>query len=451
MEQVTKHSIALIEDDPIVRQTTAQWLQLAGFDITTFDNGQAALTEITQHKFVAIISDVRLPEINGLELLQQVKQQAPGIPVILITGHGDVDMAVKALQQGAYDFIEKPFEPERLAHTVNQAILPYIESQKWQSRQAYLQRLEGIEQILIGRSQVMCELREQVQKVADIDTNVIIYGDTGCGKELVAYCLHHFSGRQSHPFVPLNCGAIPDNLFESELFGHEAGAYTGAAKRRIGKIEFADKGTLFLDEIESLPLAMQVKLLRALQESTVERVGSNHAKQVNLRVISAAKCDLLNHSDFRPDLFYRLNIAQLHLPALKDREEDALLLFEHFTQEANPNTRRASPADQQALLNYPWPGNVRELRNVAIRFALDDSLTVGDILSCRPQATTAGIKQGLPLAVQMQSFERKILHDALRRHQGCINDVMEELDLPRRTLNQKMVKYALNRSDYIPS
>ena len=196
---------------------------------------------------------------------------------------------------------------------------------------------------------------------------------------------------------------------------------------------------------------MQVKLLRALQESTVERVGSNHAKQVNLRVISAAKCDLLNHSDFRPDLFYRLNIAQLHLPALKDREEDALLLFEHFTQEANPNTRRASPADQQALLDYPWPGNVRELRNVAIRFALDDSLTVGDILSCRPQATTAGIKQGLPLAVQMQSFERKILHDALRRHQGCINDVMEELDLPRRTLNQKMVKYALNRSDYISS
>ena len=317
MEQVIKHSIALIEDDPIVRQTTAQWLQLAGFDITTFDNGQAALAEITQHKFMAIISDVRLPGINGLELLQQVKQQAPGIPVILITGHGDVDMAVKALQQGAYDFIEKPFEPERLAHTVNQAILPYIESQKWQSRQAYLQRLEGIEQILIGRSQVMCELREQVQKVADIDTNVIIYGDTGCGKELVAYCLHHFSARQSHPFVPLNCGAIPDNLFESELFGHEAGAFTGAAKRRIGKIEFADKGTLFLDEIESLPLAMQVKLLRALQESTVERVGSNHAKQVNLRVISAAKCDLLNHSDFRPDLFYRLNIAQLHLPALK--------------------------------------------------------------------------------------------------------------------------------------
>ncbi|PMI70422.1 C4-dicarboxylate ABC transporter, partial [Vibrio splendidus] len=319
------------------------------------------------------------------------------------------------------------------------------------SRQNYLDNLKGIEQVLIGRSKVMCELREQIQKVASIDTNVIIYGETGCGKELVASCLHEFSLRKTHPFVPLNCGAIPENLFESELFGHEAGAFTGAAKRRIGKLEFADKGTVFLDEIESMPLSMQVKVLRTLQDNVVERVGGNQQQHVDLRVVSASKSDLLNHPDFRQDLFYRLNVAQLHLPPLSEREDDALILFEHFTQEANSETRVASEADRYALLSYAWPGNVRELRNVAIRFALDESLTVGDILACRPNSVTESTTAGIPLAVQVQSFERKVIHDALVRYQGRINDVMQDLDLPRRTLNQKMVRYALNRSDYVDS
>lgn len=265
--------IALIEDDAIVRQATSQWLQLAGFDVTAFEVGQDALNAVEQGDFQTIITDVRLPDIDGVELLARFKQLVPEVPVILITGHGDVDMAVKALQQGAYDFIEKPFDPERLSQTVSEAVDKHQSGQDRNSRQNYLDNLKGIEQVLIGRSKVMCELREQIQKVASIDTNVIIYGETGCGKELVASCLHEFSLRKTHPFVPLNCGAIPENLFESELFGHEAGAFTGAAKRRIGKLEFADKGTVFLDEIESMPLSMQVKVLRTLQDNVVERVG----------------------------------------------------------------------------------------------------------------------------------------------------------------------------------
>lgn len=449
MEEVMEACVALVEDDAIVRQATSQWLQLAGFEVSPFDDGEQLMASLQHSEFDVIVSDVRLPGIDGVDLLSQVKQRFPTIPVILITGHGDVDMAVKALQMGAYDFIEKPFDPQRLSDTVLAAAAHYQQGKEREDRRSYLESVYGIEEIIIGRSQVICDLREQIAKVATIDTNVIIYGDTGCGKELVATCLHQFSRRQRHPFVPLNCGAIPENLFESELFGHEAGAFTGATKRRVGKLEYANKGTLFFDEIESMPLAMQVKVLRSLQDHMVERVGGNQPISVDLRVVAAAKHDLMNHPDFRQDLYYRLNVAQLYLPPLCEREDDALLLFEHFSHQANQNTRLASEADRQALLTYSWPGNVRELRNVAIRFALDESVTVGEILSSRPNTLSETSNAGIPLAIQVQSFERKVIHDALVRHNGKITQVMQELDLPRRTLNQKMARYALNRSDYV--
>ncbi len=441
--------IVLIEDDEIVRQATSQWLELAGYQVHAFEYGLQALSAIESGNFEAIVSDVRLPDIDGLDFLKQLQAKQINVPTILITGHGDIDMAVKALQLGAYDFIEKPFNPERLSSTVKEAVETYQTKVAQLDRQSYLENIKGIEKVLVGRSKVIRELRKQIAKVASIDTNVIIYGETGCGKELVATCLHQESTRKSHHLVALNCGAIPENLFESELFGHEAGAFTGASKRRIGKLEYADKGSLFLDEIESMPVAMQVKVLRTLQDHEIERVGSNEKRKVDLRVIAAAKEDLLNHSEFRQDLFYRLNVAQLHLPPLREREDDALVLFEHFTQQANSKTRNASDSDERALLAYPWPGNVRELRNVAIRFALDDSLSVGDILSIRPNANVEPLgQQGVPLAIQMDAFERKVILDSLTRCNGCIADVMQELDLPRRTLNQKMQKLGLNRMDY---
>ncbi|MGD1332352.1 sigma-54-dependent transcriptional regulator [Vibrio harveyi] len=440
--------IALIEDDDIVRQATSQWLQLAGFDVTAFSLGEEGKAAILSQEFDAIVSDVRLPDTDGLSILESLIANHIPTPIILITGHGDVDMAVGALQNGAFDFIEKPFQPERLSQRVTEAVESYRAQTSTQDRQEYLSSVSGLEEVLIGRSRVMQQLREQVAKLARIDTNVIIYGETGCGKELVATSLHNESQRRPHHFVPINCGAIPENLFESELFGHEAGAFTGAGKKRIGKLEYADKGTLFFDEIESMPLSMQVKVLRSLQEHTVERVGGNQQISVDLRVIAAAKEDLNDHDEFRQDLYYRLNVAQIYLPPLREREEDALILFEHFALKSNPGSRPLSEADRKAILAYAWPGNVRELRNVAMRFALDETVSVMEILSSRPSSTTEETQAGVPLAIQLHNFERKVLHDSLVRHQGRITDVMVELDLPRRTLNQKMQKFGLNRSDY---
>ncbi|EOU3285377.1 sigma-54-dependent transcriptional regulator [Vibrio harveyi] len=440
--------IALIEDDDIVRQATSQWLQLAGFDVTAFSLGEEGKAAILSQEFDAIVSDVRLPDTDGLSILESLIANHIPTPVILITGHGDVDMAVGALQNGAFDFIEKPFQPERLSQRVTDAVESYRAQTSTQDRQEYLSSVSGLEEVLIGRSRVMQQLREQVAKLARIDTNVIIYGETGCGKELVATSLHNESQRSPHHFVPINCGAIPENLFESELFGHEAGAFTGAGKKRIGKLEYADKGTLFFDEIESMPLSMQVKVLRSLQEHTVERVGGNQQISVDLRVIAAAKEDLNDHDEFRQDLYYRLNVAQIYLPPLREREEDALILFEHFALKSNPGSRPLSEADRKAILAYAWPGNVRELRNVAMRFALDETVSVMEILSSRPSSTTEETQAGVPLAIQLHNFERKVLHDSLVRHEGRITDVMVELDLPRRTLNQKMQKFGLNRSDY---
>ncbi|EGQ9176950.1 sigma-54-dependent transcriptional regulator [Vibrio alginolyticus] len=440
--------IALIEDDDIVRQATSQWLQLAGFDVTAFSLGEEGKAAILSQEFDAIVSDVRLPDTDGLSILESLIANHIPTPIILITGHGDVDMAVGALQNGAFDFIEKPFQPERLSQRVTEAVESYRAQTSTQDRQEYLSSVSGLEEVLIGRSRVMQQLREQVAKLARIDTNVIIYGETGCGKELVATSLHNESQRRTHHFVPINCGAIPENLFESELFGHEAGAFTGAGKKRIGKLEYADKGTLFFDEIESMPLSMQVKVLRSLQEHTVERVGGNQQISVDLRVIAAAKEDLNDHDEFRQDLYYRLNVAQIYLPPLREREEDALILFEHFALKSNLESRPLSEADRKAILAYAWPGNVRELRNVAMRFALDETVSVMEILSSRPSSTTEETQAGVPLAIQLHNFERKVLHDSLVRHQGRITDVMVELDLPRRTLNQKMQKFGLNRSDY---
>ncbi|EHW0638589.1 sigma-54-dependent transcriptional regulator [Vibrio parahaemolyticus] len=444
-------NIALIEDDDIVRQATSQWLQLAGFNVEAFSTGDAGKAAILSQDFDAVVSDVRLPDSDGLSILESLIDHHIQTPVILITGHGDVDMAVSALQKGAFDFIEKPFQPERLSQRVTEAVETYRAQTSTQDRQEYLASVSGLEEVLIGRSRVMQQLREQVAKLARIDTNVIIYGETGCGKELVATSLHKESQRKLHRFVPINCGAIPENLFESELFGHEPGAFTGASKRRIGKLEYADKGTLFFDEIESMPLSMQVKVLRSLQEHTVERVGGNQQINVDLRVIAAAKEDLNDHEEFREDLYYRLNVAQIYLPPLREREEDALILFEHFALQTNPDSRPLSDADRNAVLSYAWPGNVRELRNVAMRFALDDTVSVMEILSSRPSSTTEETQAGVPLMIQLHNFERKVLHDSLVRHQGRINEVMQELDLPRRTLNQKMQKFGLNRSDYTDS
>ncbi|EWC41742.1 response regulator [Pseudomonas stutzeri] len=440
--------VIFIDDEAAIRQAVQQWLELSGFQVRTFSRAREALTALDRDFAGVLISDVRMPDLDGLGLLEKLVELDPDLPVIMVTGHGDVPMAVQALRQGAYDFIEKPFTPERLLDSVRRAMdKRRLVCENRQLREQFA-RKGRIESQLLGVSRVMTNLRRQVLELAGTDVNVLIRGETGSGKEQVARCLHDFSPRSAGPFVALNCAAIPETIFESELFGHESGAFTGAQGKRIGRIEHAAGGTLFLDEIESMPLAQQVKLLRVLQEKTLERLGSNRSIEVDLRVISAAKPDLLEEvrgGRFREDLLYRLNVAELHIPPLRDRREDIPLLFEHFASQAAQRHGRAAPpvtpGELTHLLAHDWPGNVRELINAAERHALGLSA---------PASAPAG-SGGQSLAEQMEAFEAQCLHNALQQCKGNITEAMTLLQLPRRTLNEKMQRHGLSRSDYLPA
>jgi two-component system C4-dicarboxylate transport response regulator DctD len=455
--------VVLVDDEPMVRESTLQWLEVCGYKVSPFGEAKTALEHLKglyeSQSIAIVVTDVRMPEMDGLALLDTVLRDMPGIPVVLLTGHGDVDMAIKAMRDGAYDFIEKPYVPERLTETVQRAGDKRRLILENARLQAALTQQGGLDTQIIGISPSIQRLRKDLLKLASLDTNVIVYGETGTGKELIAQCLHQQSLRHAAHFVPINCGAIPESLMESELFGHEAGAFTSAAKKRIGKFEYADKGTLFLDEIESMPPPLQVRMLRALQEGVVERLGSNESIPVDVRVIAASKVDLRLDESFREDLFYRLNVSQLYIPPLRERMEDVPLLFSHYVRLASNKSggddkpRPVSDHDLLALASHPWPGNVRELKNVAIRFALDTELSVASILSATDPAHLSAkpraVQTALPLSVQVAEFESGIIRETLKRHQGNIKAVMEELDLPRRTLNQKMVRYGLNRGDFV--
>ena len=437
--------VIVVDDEAAIREAAQQWLELSGFSVQVCSNAAQALALIDVDFPGVLISDVRMPGTDGLQLLSKVVECDRDLPVIMITGHGDVPMAVQAIQQGAYDFIEKPFTPDRLLDVVRRA----LEKRRLVCENRVLRQQfgmkDGIAVQLLGVSRPMERLRRQILDLAGTSVNVLIRGETGSGKERVARCLHDFSERADKPFVALNCAAIPEHLFESELFGHESGAFTGAQSKRIGRIEHADGGTLFLDEVESLPLAQQVKLLRVLQEKTLERLGSNRSIRVDLRVISAVKPDLLDEvraGRFREDLLYRLNVATLQIPALRERREDISLLFQHFAEEAAQRHGRSleplTPAELANLLGHDWPGNVRELINAAERHALGLS-----------GSTQEDAEQSL--AQQMEAFEAQCLHNALLRCRGSILQTMELLQVPRRTLNEKMQRHGLQRSTYRPA
>ncbi|AZD31414.1 sigma-54-dependent transcriptional regulator [Pseudomonas chlororaphis] len=439
------NSVMLVDDEASIRTAVEQWLSLSGFEVQLFSRAEDCLARLPRDFPGVILSDVRMPGISGLELLKQVQQRDPDLPVILLTGHGDVPMAVEAMRDGAYDFLEKPFSPDTLLSSLRRALDK--RSLVLENRRLHEQAdtREKIDSTLLGVSRALQTLRRQVVELAALPVNVLIRGETGSGKELVARCLHDFGPRADKPFVALNCAAIPEQLFETELFGHESGAFTGAQGKRIGKLEYADGGTLFLDEIESMPLAQQVKLLRVLQEQKLERLGSNQSIAVDLRIIAATKPDLLDEARagrFREDLAYRLNVAQLRLPPLRDRREDIPLLYEHFAHAAAERLGRSvaplGGAQLSRLLSHDWPGNVRELANVAERQVLG----LGEP---EPEA----IDPGQSLAAQQEAFEAQCLRAALTRHKGDIKAVLVELQLPRRTFNEKMQRHGLAREMFL--
>jgi two-component system C4-dicarboxylate transport response regulator DctD len=449
MPELTTPAVLLIDDEEEVLLSCAQTLDLEGFRVRAEQRAARALQGLTADWPGTVISDVRMPDMDGFALLAAVQQIDPEIPVILITGHGDVAMAMRAVRNGAYDFIEKPAAPEQLVEIVRRAQEQrrlVLENRALRARLAGLDRLDGR---IIGRSAAVARLRTLITDLADTDVDVLIQGETGAGKEVAARSLHDFGRRRDKPFVAVNCGAIPEAMIETELFGHEAGAFTGAQGRRTGKLEYADGGTLFLDEIESMPMSVQVRLLRALQERAIERLGGNALISVNIRVVAATKVDLLElvaEGSFREDLYYRLNVITLPVPPLRERAEDIPLLFVHFAALAAARMGRAEPELGPELLArllaHHWPGNVRELRNVAERAVLGVQDPLGGL------AAELAVSDTEPLAEVMDRVERAVLEAALSRHGGRIGRTAEALGILRKSLYLKMRKHGLDKGQY---
>ncbi|MVW74471.1 sigma-54-dependent transcriptional regulator [Pseudomonas xionganensis] len=441
--------VLLIDDDAHLRQALAQTLDLAGLKVCSLADARGLAPRIPRDWPGVVVSDIRMPGIDGLQLLTQLHEQDPELPVLLITGHGDVPLAVQAMRAGAYDFLEKPFASDDLLASVRRALdLRRLVLDNRSLRLALSDR-NALAARLVGQSPAMQRLREQLGALAGIAADVLILGETGAGKEVVARALHDLSSRRNGPFVAINAGALAESVVESELFGHEPGAFTGAQKRRIGKFEFANGGTLFLDEIESMSLEVQVKLLRLLQERVVERLGGNQLIPLDIRVIAATKEDLRQAADagrFRADLYYRLNVAPLRIPPLRERGEDALLLFQHFAEAAASRhglpPRALQASHSAALLRHSWPGNVRELQNAAERFAL------GLDLDLDQQAPTASDDtrevDGNGLNAQVEAFERSLICAEMARPHASLRSLAEALGLPRKTLHDKLRKHGLN-------
>jgi two-component system C4-dicarboxylate transport response regulator DctD len=440
--------VLLIDDDPHLRQALGQTLDLAGLKAITLNDARGLAERIDRDWPGVVVSDIRMPDMDGLQLLQQLQERDSELPVLLITGHGDVPLAVQAMRAGAYDFLEKPFPSEHLLESIRRALALRSLVLDNRSLRLALADRQQLTARLLGQSPAIARLREQIGALANLNTDVLILGETGAGKEVVARALHDLSSRRDGPFVAINAGALAKSVVESELFGHETGAFTGAQKRRIGKFEFANGGTLFLDEIESMSLDVQVKLLRLLQERVVERLGGNQLIALDIRVIAATKENLRTAADqgrFRADLYYRLNVAALPIPALRERGEDILLLFQHFADGASARhalpARALLPTQRAMLLRHPWPGNVRELQNAAERFALGLELGLESAveLSAAAPCTT--------LSEQVDAFERALIVAEQSRPHSSLRSLAEALGLPRKTLHDKLRKHGLLFAD----
>ena len=434
------NQVAFIDDDNDLRAANVQALQLAGFDVLAFASAEAALKVLRQDFSGAVVSDIRMPRMDGRQLFRKLRDEDPDLPVILITGHADVAEAVEAMHEGAYDFVAKPYAAERLIASIRRA----LEKRRLVLDNRRLRAAADSAQAdwpLIGQTPIMDRLRATLRQLADADVDVLLEGETGVGKELAARALHNWGRRRNREFVAVDCAALPAGALNSELFGHEQGAFDGAVRQRVGRIQQADRGTLFLDEIETLTLEAQGKFLRVLEEREVTPLGSNHVRTLDLRVVAAAQSDLsgaVKTGTFREDLFHRLDVVRLRIPPLRERRDDIPLLFAHFLARACERLDSPPPVVDDPvrwrLYNHTWPGNVRELSHYAQRVALG----LGE------QSVTIGTAELPPLPERVASYEARVIEEALATAGGDIRATLEVLRIPRKTFYDKVERHGID-------
>jgi two-component system, NtrC family, response regulator AtoC len=453
--------VLVVDDDPGTRKVAKANLALEGFEVLVASSGAEALARLAESDPLAVVTDLKMPDVDGITLMERIHAERRPLPVVLVTAHATVETAVQALRRGAAHYLVKPVRWDELALVLRQAVAHERARRDLERLKGELERVAGFEE-LVGDSPALKEVFRVVQQVADADATVLLRGETGTGKELVARALHRRSSRRDRPFVAVNCTAVPRELMESEFFGHEKGAFTGATARRQGRFQQADGGTLFLDEVGDLDLGIQAKLLRVLQEREVTRVGANTTEHVDVRVVAATNRDLealVQEGQFRDDLYYRLNVIPLRLPPLRERTGDVATLLDHFVRSFATRYGRpvSLPAAEvlAAAQAYPWPGNVRELKNVCERAALMGWEAVAPLLGQTSPPSAAGASSAefsLPLldarARLLERFEREYLTRLLRAHRGKVGEVARAAGIAERNLYEKMKAYGLSREDY---
>jgi len=451
--------ILIVDDEPSIRMVLRAHLTRSGYHVTATENGAEAIAMLRNEDYHLVVSDLKMPVIGGMELLNHCNETYPGLPVILITAHGTVDSAVEAIKKGAQDYVTKPFDSDELMPIIEKALRT-----EEKGRSILHEDAAGRFKI-IGQTARMHKIYALIEKIARSPTTALITGESGTGKELVARALHEHSDRSESPFIQVNCGAIPESLFESELFGHEKGAFTGAMAAKPGKFELADGGTLFLDEVGELPKDMQVKLLRVLQDGQFERVGGVRSLSVDVRLVAATNRVLeteVKEGRFREDLFYRLNVIPIQVPPLRERADDIPLLVEHFiskfNKRLNTDVEGVSPDALAALLAHTWPGNIRELENLIERSVLlteDTILTMGDLpgltppnmgrVEAPPDADEMGLKEYV--RVYTTKLERARIQRVLEEEDSNVTRASKKLGISRKSLQMKMKDYGLRDTD----
>lgn len=446
-----KFNILIIDDEKNIREGLAASLELEGYNPVLAKDGKEGLELISRGDIDLVITDLRMPLISGEEVLAKVSAESPGLPVIVLTGHGSIDSAVDAMRNGAYDFLTKPLSLDRLTLIVKRAL---------QNRELVLQHRRLQEELdsnksfesIIGKSSEMLKVFDMVRRVADSKASVLITGESGVGKELIANAIHNLSSRKEKSFIKVHCAALSETLLESELFGHEKGAFTGAVTRKRGRFELAHGGSIFLDEIGEIDQNVQIKLLRVLQEKEFERVGGEETIQVDVRVIAATNKDLekqISLGKFREDLFYRLNVVHLHIPPLRERKDDIPLMVAHFLEEfARENSKNITGIDSRArsaLYTYDWPGNIRQLRNCmesAVVMCQGSSITLDDLPPSIVQNTHTDIIQ-IPIGVPLSEAEKIIIQQNLAVQNGNKSKTADILEIGRKTLHRKLDEYGI--------